>query len=38
MINLVYVALHLGPGGEPDAEDVKLAWLAGARVIRLTPR
>ncbi len=31
-------SIHLGPSGEPDAEDVKLAWSAGARVIRLTPR
>jgi hypothetical protein len=30
--------IRLSSGGEPDAEDVKLAWLAGARVIRLTPR
>ena len=30
-------SIRLGPGGEPDAADVRLAWLAGAVIIRLSP-
>lgn len=30
--------IGLGEGGEPDPNDLHLAWAAGARVIRLTLR
>ncbi len=30
--------IGFGPAGTPDPEDLHLAWAAGARAIRLTPR
>lgn len=30
--------IGIGADGEPDPADVQLAWAAGARAIRLTPR
>ena len=30
--------IRRGDDGEPDAEDLRSAWRAGARVLRLTPR
>ena len=31
-------SIGLDEAGEPDADDLKLAWAAGARAIRLSPR
>ena len=30
--------IRVNEDGEPDSHDLELAWLGGARVIRLTPR
>jgi hypothetical protein len=30
--------IGFGPDGSPDGADLRLAWAAGARAIRLTPR
>ena len=30
--------IHMDADGEPDRDDLRLAWLGGARVLRLTPR
>ena len=30
--------IGLDPAGTPDAADLRLAWAAGARAIRLKPR
>lgn len=30
--------IGIAPSGDPDAADLHLAWAAGARVIRLSPR
>ncbi|HSZ41640.1 MAG TPA: hypothetical protein VK817_16915 [Trebonia sp.] len=30
--------VRLGADGEPDADDLRLAWTEGARVYELTPR
>ena len=30
--------IGFGPVGTPDPADLHLAWAAGARAIRLTPR
>lgn len=30
--------IRIGEDGEPDRHDLELAWLGGARAIRLTPR
>ncbi len=30
--------IDISPSGEPNASDLHLAWAAGARAIRLTPR